>query len=84
VHVLVLDWFGKYQIRVYNGAWTSPDPYQTQSIDIGDVQWTEVNMTHSDNYFVARALLLSSGLAGTLLLTLSWMPETSDVRYHII
>jgi archaellum component FlaF (FlaF/FlaG flagellin family) len=52
VNVIVLNWFGKYQIRVYNGTWTSPDPYSTQGIDIGDVQWTEVNMTHQGNYFV--------------------------------
>lgn len=57
VHVLVLNWFGKYQIRVYNGTlptpdWESPNPYQTQGVDWGDVQWTEVNMTHSGNYFV--------------------------------
>ncbi len=52
VHVLVLNWFGKYQIRVNNGTWQSPDPYQTQGIDIGDVQWTEVNMTDGGNYFV--------------------------------
>jgi archaellum component FlaF (FlaF/FlaG flagellin family) len=52
VNIVVLNWFGKYQIRVYNGTWTSPDPYQTQGIDIGDVQWTEVNMTNQGNYFV--------------------------------
>ena len=52
IHVLVLNWFGKYQIRIYNGSWTSPDPYATQGVDIGDINWTEVNMTDAGNYWV--------------------------------
>jgi archaellum component FlaF (FlaF/FlaG flagellin family) len=52
IHVLVLNWFGKYQIRVYNGSWTSPDPYTTQGVDIGDINWTEVNMTKDGPYWV--------------------------------
>lgn len=52
IHVLVLNWFGKYQIRVYNGSWSSPDPYTTQGVDIGDINWTEVNMTKATNYWV--------------------------------
>jgi len=52
VNIKVLNWFGKYKIRVYNGSWTSPDPYETVGIDIGDVDWAEVNMTHQGNYFV--------------------------------
>ena len=52
IHVLVLNWFGKYQIRVYNGSWSSPDPYETQGVDIGDINWTEVNMTDAGNFWV--------------------------------
>jgi len=42
IHVLVLNWADKYQIYVYNTTWTSPDPYESQGIDFGDIQWTEV------------------------------------------
>ena len=57
IHVLVLNWFGKYQIRVYNGSaaspiWQSEVPYETQGIDIGDVEWTEVGMDTAGYYWV--------------------------------
>ena len=57
IHVLVLNFLGKYQIRVYNGTvespdWESADPYETQGIDFLDIQWTEVGMTTGGNYYV--------------------------------
>ena len=52
INVLVLNWVGKYQIRCYNGTWTSEEPYQTQGVDWLDIQWTEVGMTDPGNYWV--------------------------------
>jgi len=52
INVMVLNWLGKYQIRVYNDTWQSADPYQTQGIDFGDIQWTEIGMTDPGNYWV--------------------------------
>ena len=52
VHVLVLNWWGKYKIRVYNSTWTSADPYSTVGTDIGDVEWTEIGMDVPGNYWV--------------------------------
>jgi hypothetical protein len=52
INVLVLNWVGKYQIRVYNDTWQSEEPYQTQGVDFLDIQWTEVGMTDPGNYWV--------------------------------
>lgn len=52
IHVLVLNWWGKYQIYVYNTTWTSPEPYETVGMDIGDIEWTEVGMDTPGNYWV--------------------------------
>ena len=52
IHVIVLNWFGKYQIYAYNTTWSSPNPYETTGMDIGDVTWTEV-VNSPGNYNVA-------------------------------
>lgn len=53
IHVLVLNWFGKYNIYVYNTTWSTPEPevYWTQGIDIGDIEWTQI-VDSPGNYWV--------------------------------
>ena len=43
---------GKYQIWVHNTSWASDEMYETQGIDFGDIQWTEIGMTDPGDYLV--------------------------------
>lgn len=41
IHVLVLNWVGKYKISIYNITW-HPEGYETQGIDFGDIEWSQL------------------------------------------
>jgi len=45
IHILVLNWVGKYKVYVYNATWNNPPTvttYETQGIDFGDIECSQL------------------------------------------